>query len=283
MKQINLEGRGLETPLDVAGGDLKIISKTPALTPSGRLSLEKSARVPKSSGEDLSVDRLSCLPGGWEPGLPQLLGAFPPSWRRPRVDPGAVAQGEAPERRRGETGGGTRQAAPCRPEATGAERARPLSAGAFSMEWELNFLLYLALFFFLLFLLFLLLFVVIKQLKNSVASTAGALQPGRLSLHREPWGFSHDQGVWPAPRGHWQEGMELCGHRAGSRPRFSGRPGSRARLGCLAGRSVWAWEGLAKGRLSPLLREARGSRRAGMSGTAGVWGLGWCCALREGP
>lgn len=77
----------------------------------------------------------------------------------------------------------------------GAERARPLRAGAFSMEWELNFLLYLALFFFLLFLLFLLLFVVIKQLKNSVASTAGALQPGRLSLHREPWGFSHEQGV----------------------------------------------------------------------------------------
>lgn len=35
------------------------------------------------------------------------------------MDPGAVAQGEAPERRRGETGGGTRQAAPCRPEATG--------------------------------------------------------------------------------------------------------------------------------------------------------------------
>uniref|UniRef100_A0AAA9TWU4 Uncharacterized protein n=1 Tax=Bos taurus TaxID=9913 RepID=A0AAA9TWU4_BOVIN len=51
------------------------------------------------------------------------------------------------------------------------------------MEWELNFLLYLALFFFLLFLLFLLLFVVIKQLKNSVANTAGALQPGR-----EQWG-----------------------------------------------------------------------------------------------
>ncbi|KAI5241527.1 Small Integral Membrane Protein 43 [Manis pentadactyla] len=61
------------------------------------------------------------------------------------------------------------------------------------MEWELNFLLYLALFFFLLFLLFLLLFVVIKQLKNSVTSTAGSLQPGRLSLHREPWGFSREQ------------------------------------------------------------------------------------------
>lgn len=68
-------------------------------------------------------------------------------------------------------------------------------AGASSMEWELNLLLYLALFFFLLFLLFLLLFVVIKQLKNSVASTAGALQPGRLSLHREPWGFAHEQAV----------------------------------------------------------------------------------------
>ena len=63
------------------------------------------------------------------------------------------------------------------------------------MEWELNFLLYLALFFFLLFLLFLLLFVVIKQLKNSVANTAGALQPGRLSLHREPWGFSREPAV----------------------------------------------------------------------------------------
>lgn len=66
---------------------------------------------------------------------------------------------------------------------------------ACSMEWELNFLLYLALFFFLLFLLFLLLFVVIKQLKNSVTSTAGSLQPGRLSLHREPWGFSREQAV----------------------------------------------------------------------------------------
>lgn len=63
------------------------------------------------------------------------------------------------------------------------------------MEWELNFLLYLALFFFLLFLLCLLLFVVIRQLKNSVASTAGALQPGRPSLRREPWGFSHEQAV----------------------------------------------------------------------------------------
>ncbi|XP_055000642.1 small integral membrane protein 43 [Sorex araneus] len=63
------------------------------------------------------------------------------------------------------------------------------------MEWELNLLLYLALFFFLLFLLFLLLFVVIKQLKNSVAGTAGALQPGRPSLHREPWGFSREQAV----------------------------------------------------------------------------------------
>ncbi|XP_045687747.1 small integral membrane protein 43 [Phyllostomus hastatus] len=64
------------------------------------------------------------------------------------------------------------------------------------MEWELNFLVYLALFFFLLFLLFLLLFVLIKQLTNLGASTAGALQPGRLSLHRgEPWGFSHEQAV----------------------------------------------------------------------------------------
>ncbi|XP_048189404.1 small integral membrane protein 43 [Perognathus longimembris pacificus] len=63
------------------------------------------------------------------------------------------------------------------------------------MDWQLNLLLYLALFFFLLFLLFLLLFVVIKQLKNSVASTAGALQPGRPSLHREPWAFAHEQAV----------------------------------------------------------------------------------------
>ncbi|XP_053107628.1 small integral membrane protein 43 [Hemicordylus capensis] len=59
------------------------------------------------------------------------------------------------------------------------------------MEWEFNLLLYLALFFILLFLLFLLLFGVIKQLKNSVAST-GALQPGRHSL-REPWGFCREQ------------------------------------------------------------------------------------------
>ncbi|XP_036045262.1 small integral membrane protein 43 isoform X2 [Onychomys torridus] len=69
------------------------------------------------------------------------------------------------------------------------------SRAAPRMEWELNLLLYLALFFFLLFLLFLLLFVVIKQLKNSVANTAGTLQPGRLSLHREPWGFNNEQAV----------------------------------------------------------------------------------------
>ncbi|CAI5784424.1 small integral membrane protein 43 [Podarcis muralis] len=61
------------------------------------------------------------------------------------------------------------------------------------MEWEFNLLLYLALFFLLLFLLFLLLFGVIKQLKNSVASTAGG-QPGRHSL-REPWGFFREQAL----------------------------------------------------------------------------------------
>ncbi|KAM8765963.1 small integral membrane protein 43 [Rhynchonycteris naso] len=61
------------------------------------------------------------------------------------------------------------------------------------MEWELNFLIYLALFFFLLFLLFLLLFALIRQLLNSAASTAGVLQPGRLSLRREPWGFCREQ------------------------------------------------------------------------------------------
>ncbi|XP_070270271.1 small integral membrane protein 43 [Myotis yumanensis] len=60
------------------------------------------------------------------------------------------------------------------------------------MEWELNFLLYLALFFFLLFLLFLLLFLLIQQLMNSAAGTAGALQPGRPSL-REPWGVPREQ------------------------------------------------------------------------------------------
>ncbi|KAM8968859.1 small integral membrane protein 43 [Sminthopsis crassicaudata] len=63
------------------------------------------------------------------------------------------------------------------------------------MEWELNLLLYLALFFLLLFLLFLLLFAVIKQLKNSIAHTAGVLQPSRLSLPREPWGFCREQAV----------------------------------------------------------------------------------------
>ena len=62
-----------------------------------------------------------------------------------------------------------------------------------------------------------------------------------------------------------------------------GSPGSRARLGCLSGRSVWAWELLANGRVSLLLREARGSRRAGMSGMTDAWGLGWWCAFREGP
>uniref|UniRef100_A0A670YUX6 Small integral membrane protein 43 n=1 Tax=Pseudonaja textilis TaxID=8673 RepID=A0A670YUX6_PSETE len=59
------------------------------------------------------------------------------------------------------------------------------------MEWEFNLLLYFALFFLLLFLLVLLLFGVIKQLKNSVAST-GALQPGRPSL-REPWALCREQ------------------------------------------------------------------------------------------
>ncbi|XP_072480013.1 small integral membrane protein 43 [Notamacropus eugenii] len=63
------------------------------------------------------------------------------------------------------------------------------------MEWGLNLLLYLALFFLLLFLLFLLLFAVIHQLKNSISHPAGALQPGRLSLAREPWGFCREQAV----------------------------------------------------------------------------------------
>ncbi|XP_059578063.1 small integral membrane protein 43 [Alligator mississippiensis] len=61
------------------------------------------------------------------------------------------------------------------------------------MEWELNLLLYLALFFLLLLLLVLLLCLVLKQLKNSVGSS-GALQPGRLSL-REPWGLCREQAL----------------------------------------------------------------------------------------
>ncbi|XP_036137920.1 small integral membrane protein 43 [Molossus molossus] len=63
------------------------------------------------------------------------------------------------------------------------------------MEWELNFLLYLALFFFLLCLLCLLLFLLLKQLQSSVAGATGALQPGRLSLRREPWSLSREQQV----------------------------------------------------------------------------------------
>ncbi|XP_060634980.1 small integral membrane protein 43 [Anolis sagrei] len=62
------------------------------------------------------------------------------------------------------------------------------------MEWEFNLLLYLALFFLLLFLLFLLLFGVIKQLKNSVASTGALQSSGRPSL-REPWGFCREQAL----------------------------------------------------------------------------------------
>lgn len=128
-------------------------------------------------------------------GINQLLGAFPPNWGRPSTDREVGAQRRAPVRGRRRLGGGRAGGKPGPPAAIRAQRAQPPSAGASSMEWELNFLLYLALFFFLLFLLFLLLFVVIKQLKNSVASTAGALQPGRLSLHREPWGFSREQAV----------------------------------------------------------------------------------------
>ncbi|XP_065261774.1 small integral membrane protein 43 [Emys orbicularis] len=59
--------------------------------------------------------------------------------------------------------------------------------------WEFNLLLYLALFFLLLLLLGLLLFLLIKQLKNSVAS-ARALQPGRPSL-REPGGSCREQAL----------------------------------------------------------------------------------------
>lgn len=128
-------------------------------------------------------------------GINQLLGAFPPSWGRPSTDRGVGAQRGAPVSGRRRPGGGRAGCKPCPAAAIRAERALPSSAGASSMEWELNFLLYLALLFFLLFLLFLLLFVVIKQLKNSVANTAGALQPGRLSVHREPWGFSREQAV----------------------------------------------------------------------------------------
>ncbi|XP_042322456.1 small integral membrane protein 43 [Sceloporus undulatus] len=62
------------------------------------------------------------------------------------------------------------------------------------MAWDWHLLLYLALFFLLLLLLCLLLFGVLKQLKNSVASSAaGALQPSSL---REPsWGFGREQAL----------------------------------------------------------------------------------------
>ncbi|XP_044939529.1 small integral membrane protein 43 [Mustela putorius furo] len=157
--------------------------------------LEKSSHVPKSAGEDLSAARGSCARWERRSWVNQLLGAFPLSWGRPSTDRGVGAQRGAPVSGRRRPEGGRAGCKPCPAAALRAERALPPSAGASRMEWELNFLLYLALFFFLLFLLFLLLFVVIKQLKNSVASTAGALQPGRLSVHREPWGFSREQAV----------------------------------------------------------------------------------------
>ncbi|XP_064423868.1 small integral membrane protein 43-like [Latimeria chalumnae] len=59
------------------------------------------------------------------------------------------------------------------------------------MDWQTNFLIYLAIFFLLLLLLILLLCAVLKQLKNSVAAVA--LQSGR-SL-REPWSLCREQAV----------------------------------------------------------------------------------------
>ncbi|KAM8808789.1 small integral membrane protein 43 [Eudromia elegans] len=62
------------------------------------------------------------------------------------------------------------------------------------MEWELNLLLYLALFFLLLLLLLLLLCLVLRQLKGSAGSTPGAPPRGRLS-RREPWGLCREQAL----------------------------------------------------------------------------------------
>lgn len=119
------------------------------------------------------------LLGGWEPRLHRL------PWRVcSELDeaacgpPRAVAQDEAPLRGREEPGGDltARHAG----KATCVERARPLERrrlqhGSGSSTFALPGALLL-----LLFLLFLL-FVVIKQLKNSVANTAGA-PPARAPL-----------------------------------------------------------------------------------------------------
>lgn len=136
--------------------------------------------------------KVTASPGVPERRLPCLLRESRESGRgrtsARALSPAGGGRGRAGGARRWARGRASLAAAP-----GGARTAA--QRGASGMEWELNFLVYLALFFFLLFLLFLLLFVLIKQLKNSGASTAGALQPGRLSMHREPWSFSQEQAV----------------------------------------------------------------------------------------
>lgn len=226
-----------------------------------------------------------CLLGGWEPGLYRLLGAFSLSWTRLRVDLRTVARDEAPLRWREESGGGTLKARLAgkgnpRGARTATERRR-LQHGVGAQLSALPGALLLSA---------LLTFPPALRGHQTAEELGG--QYGRGAPARAPLPAPGALGLLPRASGVTAAARTLAGgHGTVRAPGWGsasilwphGSPGSRARLGCLSGRSVWAWELLANGRVSLLLREARGSRRAGMSGMTDAWGLGWWCAFREGP
>ncbi|XDC56192.1 hypothetical protein R6Z07M_007374 [Ovis aries] len=200
--------------------------------------LEKSAHVPKSSGEDLGVERLLWLLGGWEPRLHRLLGAFALSWTKLRVDLRAVAQDEAPLRGREEPGGGTltaRHAGKGNPRGarTATERRR-LQHGVGAQLSALPGALLLSA---------LLTFPPALRGHQTAEELGG--QYGRGAPARAPLPAPGALGLLPRASGVTGAARTLAGgHGTVRAPGWGsasilwphGRPGSRARLGCLAGR-----------------------------------------------
>ena len=220
------------------------VTSSPCVSTHWSSILEKSAHVPKSSGEDLGVERLLCLLGGWEPGLHRLLGAFPLSWTEAACGPpnrgprrGALARAGgawrwdpagAPHRQRQPARSAHRRWAPAPPAWSGSStfcstwRSSSFCSSYFSScsSWS-----------------------------SSNWRTRWPIRPGRSSPGVSP--CTGSLGASPASKRCDRRRAHSGGrawNRAGTGPGLAsilwshGRPGSRAKPCCLAGRSVWAWE-----------------------------------------
>lgn len=293
-KEMNSEGRGLGTLLDVGGGTFKSFAKHPSRPPLGDWAVTSSGVPARGSSllgkslassrapERILAKRKALVPAGRVgAGFPQLLGAFPRSRGRQSTDPGVGAQSSTASRGAGVRGSGCAggalalQLQPV-PSAHGKRAPAPPA-------WSGN--------------------------STCCSTWRSSSSCSSYFSSCSSWSSSSWRTPWPTQPGRSSPGASRCTASLGASPESKrcdpsvdtgGRAPNCAGPGLglrLNSPSSWPPSFQVRGSAaltgrfrreaqvpaSPLLWEARGSQRVRVPGTVGVWGLGWRFALREGP